>query len=242
MRHEGQPTQFSLASDWSGGAVAESPLVHANFPVFRVRLVRENREGLAERREMDGPEDVAGVFAEHLEDADREHFCVMMLCTQNRLIAASHRLGRNPERRPGLAARGLEGRHFGQRRERHRGPPLGRSVTLSRGRAGDERPAEGGRAARYPGARPCRHRRRGPLRLLEAHGALRPDALTSRGARRSSERPLVEIHPAVGIRVRGRKNALRSGLRWCLRSSSRCTVPSLSHIVRWYSGASSMPR
>lgn len=35
---------------------------------------------------MDGPEAVAKVFAEHLKHADREHFVVMMLCVQNRLI------------------------------------------------------------------------------------------------------------------------------------------------------------
>ena len=85
MSGQGLPTQFSLASLWSVPPES-SPLVHASFPVFQVQLVRENREGLGERLEMDGPDAVARVFAEHLERADREHFCVMLLCTQNRLI------------------------------------------------------------------------------------------------------------------------------------------------------------
>lgn len=84
MPDHGYPTQFSLAPLWN--VDPESPLVHAMFPVFRVQLVRENPDGLAGRLEMDGPDAVARVFAKHLEHADREHFCVMMLCSKNRLI------------------------------------------------------------------------------------------------------------------------------------------------------------
>ena len=80
----GHPLQPSFAPLWS--ADPQSPLVHASFPVFRVRLVRENPGALASRPEMDGPDAVAAVFAEHLKEADREHFVVMMLCVQNRLI------------------------------------------------------------------------------------------------------------------------------------------------------------
>jgi len=85
--HQGRPTQFPLP--FSYGVDADSPLVQASFPVFGVRLVRENLDGSSERREMDGPDEVAKVFAEHLRHADREHFVVMLLCTQNRLIGVN---------------------------------------------------------------------------------------------------------------------------------------------------------
>ena len=81
----GDPVQLSFTTFWNG-VDSESPLIRSTLPVFRVELVREGREGLTERREMDGPDEVAKVFAEHLRHADREHFVVMMLCTQNRLI------------------------------------------------------------------------------------------------------------------------------------------------------------
>ena len=87
MPHQGRPTQFPLP--FSYGVDADSPLVQASFPVFGVRLVRENLDGSSERREMDGPDEVAKVFAEHLQHADREHFVVMLLCTQNRLIGVN---------------------------------------------------------------------------------------------------------------------------------------------------------
>ncbi len=80
------PTQFSLASLWS--VESASPLVDSKLPSFRVHLVREGKE-LTNRAEMDGPEAVSATFIEYLQHADREHFVVMMLCTQNRIIGLS---------------------------------------------------------------------------------------------------------------------------------------------------------
>lgn len=81
------PQQFSLSALWSApapAAVAPS-LSDSCLPAFRVQLVREGGS-LSERAEMDGPDEVAKIFADYLQHADREHFVVMMLCSQNRLI------------------------------------------------------------------------------------------------------------------------------------------------------------
>lgn len=53
-------------------------------PVFRVQLVREgSREA---RRAVETARDAAAVVAGHLADVDREHFVVLMLDAQNRLL------------------------------------------------------------------------------------------------------------------------------------------------------------
>ena len=84
MPHSRTPTQSHLRLGLTNEVIeVQHPWT---APTFRVALIREGGDSIIERASMDRPEVVAATFAEHLQFADREHFVVMLLCTQNRLI------------------------------------------------------------------------------------------------------------------------------------------------------------
>jgi len=79
------PHQLSFTSIWDAepsSVTFEGALV----PVFRVHLAREGPHSLRDRAEVDSPGAAAEILGKYLQHADREHFVVIMLCTQNRLI------------------------------------------------------------------------------------------------------------------------------------------------------------
>ena len=55
------------------------------IPIYQVRLVRDGSQ-LAERKKVDRADTAAHVLHEYLDGADREHFVVMLLDTQNQII------------------------------------------------------------------------------------------------------------------------------------------------------------
>lgn len=55
------------------------------IPIYQVRLVRDGSQPSA-RKKVDSPSTAAHVLHEYLEGADREHFVVLLLDTQNQII------------------------------------------------------------------------------------------------------------------------------------------------------------
>lgn len=55
------------------------------IPIYQVRLVRDGSQR-AERKKVNAPATAAEVLHTYLADADREHFVVLLLDTQNRII------------------------------------------------------------------------------------------------------------------------------------------------------------
>ena len=55
------------------------------IPIYRVALVREGSH-TAERKYATDSEAVARILREYLDGIDREHFCVVMLDTKNKVI------------------------------------------------------------------------------------------------------------------------------------------------------------
>jgi DNA repair protein RadC len=59
------------------------------IPVYTISLVREAAVTITERPKFNSSADVATLLYELLEDADREHFLVLMLDRKNRLIGVN---------------------------------------------------------------------------------------------------------------------------------------------------------
>jgi DNA repair protein RadC len=55
------------------------------IPIYQVRLVRDGSQR-AERKKVSAPSAAAEVLHQYLADADREHFVVLLLDTQNQII------------------------------------------------------------------------------------------------------------------------------------------------------------
>ena len=55
------------------------------IPIYQVRLVRDGSQR-AERKKVNAPATAAEVLHEYLAGADREHFVVLLLDTQNQII------------------------------------------------------------------------------------------------------------------------------------------------------------
>jgi DNA repair protein RadC len=55
------------------------------IPIYQVKLVRDGSQ-MAERKKVDSPATAANVLHQYLEGADREHFVVLLLDTQNQII------------------------------------------------------------------------------------------------------------------------------------------------------------
>jgi DNA repair protein RadC len=55
------------------------------IPIYQVRLVRDGSQR-AERKKVNAPATAAEVLHQYLADADREHFVVLLLDTQNQII------------------------------------------------------------------------------------------------------------------------------------------------------------
>ena len=55
------------------------------IPIYQVKLVREGTHA-TERKRVNGPRDAAEVLRNFLAESDREHFVVLLLDTQNRLL------------------------------------------------------------------------------------------------------------------------------------------------------------
>ena len=55
------------------------------IPIYQVRLVRDGSQK-AERKHVKTPQVAAEVVQQYLDGADREHFVVLLLDTQNRII------------------------------------------------------------------------------------------------------------------------------------------------------------
>ena len=62
-----------------------SPSRNYRIPIYRVALVRDGSQK-ADEKQIRGAWDAERIFREYLGDVDREHFCVMMLSTKNRVI------------------------------------------------------------------------------------------------------------------------------------------------------------
>lgn len=55
------------------------------IPIYQVRLVRDGSQPAA-RKKVDSPSTAAQVLQQYLDGADREHFVVLLLDTQNQII------------------------------------------------------------------------------------------------------------------------------------------------------------
>jgi DNA repair protein RadC len=55
------------------------------IPIYQVRLVRDGSQR-AERKKVNAPATAAEVLHQYLSEADREHFVVLLLDTQNQII------------------------------------------------------------------------------------------------------------------------------------------------------------
>ena len=55
------------------------------IPIYQVKLVRDGSQA-AERKKVDSPSTAAHVLQQYLDGADREHFVVLLLDTQNQII------------------------------------------------------------------------------------------------------------------------------------------------------------
>ena len=55
------------------------------IPIYQVRLVRDGSQPTA-RKKVDSPSTAAQVLQQYLDGADREHFVVLLLDTQNQII------------------------------------------------------------------------------------------------------------------------------------------------------------
>ncbi|MEX2374812.1 MAG: DNA repair protein RadC [Dehalococcoidia bacterium] len=55
------------------------------IPIYQVKLVRDGSQ-IAERKKVDSPATAAQVLEQYLDGADREHFVVLLLDTQNQII------------------------------------------------------------------------------------------------------------------------------------------------------------